>query len=248
MRVLIAHSFDRLPGGEDRYVHQQVELLQEHHAIRLIGRDDEVLTETARTAMRMTVSRAERRSVRRVVSDFRPDVVHLHNAYPSFGSAVHVVAERRGLPLVQTVHDFRLRCPNGLMFTEGAACRRCEAGNYANAIVHDCFPTRTQAAGYASALWVQRFVLELERKVTIFVAPSRFMRSRLIEWGIPTDRIDVVPDVLRLLARERRAGRHTACTSGGSPRRRGSMSCCMRWPRRTTRPSISSAMAPAHST
>ncbi|MHB8397579.1 MAG: glycosyltransferase family 4 protein [Candidatus Limnocylindrales bacterium] len=192
MRILIAHSFYRLAGGEDRYVRQQVDLLGRHHAVHLLERANETLEERISTAARMIYSPAERRSVSRAIGRFQPDVVHLHNAYPSFGPAVHLVAQRRGLPLVMTVHNFRMRCPNGVMFTEGQPCRRCEGGNYANAVVHECFPTRSQAAAYAGALLTHRFALRLDEKVTLYVAPSRFMRDRLVQWGVPAERVEVV--------------------------------------------------------
>ena len=59
---------------------------------------------------------------------FSPDIVHVHNAYPSLGPAVVLAASERNIPVVMTVHNFRLRCPNGFMFTEGAVCHRCESG------------------------------------------------------------------------------------------------------------------------
>jgi glycosyltransferase involved in cell wall biosynthesis len=93
---------------------------------------------------------------------------------------------------VLTVHNFRLRCPNGFMFTEGAPCRRCEAGNYLHATLHHCFGSRAQAAGYATSLWAHRFVLKTDDKIDLFITPSSFLRSRLIEWGFDADRVSVV--------------------------------------------------------
>lgn len=192
MRVLIAHSFYRQAGGEDRYVRQQVALLREAHQIRLIERENLGLPGGVRTAAHMLYSRAEVRSVTAAMRDFGPDVVHVHNTYPALGPAVHLSASRLHLPLVMTVHNLRLRCPNGVMFTEGERCRRCEAGAYYNAVLHGCFAERSQAAGYAAALWTHRFVARLEDRVELFVAPSRFMAEQLHAWGIPTARTVVV--------------------------------------------------------
>ena len=192
MRVLIAHSFYRQPGGEDRYVRQQVELLRAGHEVRLEGRVNAQLSVGAATAAGMLRSRAERAHLTRVMDAFRPDVVHLHNPYPSLGPEVHLAARAAALPLVQTAHNFRLRCPNGLMFTEGAPCQRCVGGRYDNAVRHGCFPTISQRIAYASTLWLHRFALGLDAMVDMYVAPSQFVRRRLIEWGIPADRTVVV--------------------------------------------------------
>jgi glycosyltransferase involved in cell wall biosynthesis len=137
----------------------------------------------------MTFSANQVAKAELLIRHFGPDIVHLHNAYPSLGPAVHLAAKRQGIPLVMTVHNLRLRCPNGLMFTQGRPCRRCESGNYANAVIHRCLSSSTQAAAYAGALWIHRFLLRLERLVDLFLAPSDFNRRRLIEWGVPDRRI-----------------------------------------------------------
>jgi glycosyltransferase involved in cell wall biosynthesis len=198
LRVLIAHSFYRVPGGEDRYVRQQVELLSAGHEVELIGRRNETLAPSLSTASMMAFSRAATRAIEDRIEAFAPDVIHLHNPYPSLGPAVHLAAARCGVPLVQTVHNLRFRCPNGLMFTERRICRRCEGGNYVNAVTHGCFPSRRQATAYAGVLWLHRFLLRLERHVAAFVAPSTFMTEQLIGWGIPKRRISTIRNFVPL--------------------------------------------------
>lgn len=193
MRVLIAHSFYRLPGGEDTYVTRQVELLRRRHEVSLLRRDNADLPEGAPTALRMVYSRSERRRVDEAVASFEPDVVHIHNAYPALGPAVHLVADRRRIPLVMTVHNMRLRCPNGLMFTEGQLCRRCQGGNYVHGMLHECFASRKQALAYTTALWLHRYPASLERKISLFIAPSNFIRNRIVEWGLSSSRTRFVP-------------------------------------------------------
>ncbi|MDR3636184.1 MAG: glycosyltransferase [Isosphaeraceae bacterium] len=192
MRILIAHSFYRIAGGEDRYVRQQVDLLGRSHDVHLEGRINAELDQGPATAAGMLYSPLERWAIARAFRAFGPDLVHLHNPYPSMGPAVHLAAAAAGLPLVQTVHNFRIRCPNGLLFTEGSPCDRCVGGRYDQAIRHACFPTRRQAAAYASALWTHRFVLKLDELVDLYIAPSRFVRRRLVKWGIPAERTTVV--------------------------------------------------------
>jgi len=192
VRILIAHSFYRTPGGEDGYVRQQMELLRERHTVELLARQNAELSGGLSTVRGMTFSRGSNDDVESMVRDFRPDLIHLHNAYPSLGPSVHLVAAKRAVPLVMTVHNFRLRCPNGYMFTEGESCRRCEKGLYHNAVTHRCFPSRSQAAGYATALWAHRFLLRLDRKVSLYITPSEFVRRRMLEWGFEASRVEVV--------------------------------------------------------
>jgi glycosyltransferase involved in cell wall biosynthesis len=192
MRILVAHSSYRVAGGEDRYVAQQLDLLRSHHDVEVLMPRNVELTPSVSTAARMTFSAHQVSQAELLIRRFRPDVVHLHNPYPSLGPAVHLAAKRQGIPLAMTIHNLRLRCPNGLMYTQGHPCRRCEAGNYANAVVHRCFPSSSQAAAYANALWIHRFLLRMERMVDLYLAPSDFIRRRLLEWGIPGGRIRMI--------------------------------------------------------
>lgn len=192
MKVLLAHSYYRLPGGEDRYVDQLASLLRSDHKVVLLGRRNEELGGKLRTLERLFFSPKERDRVCRVIDECSPDIIHVHNVYPSLGPAVHLAAASRGIPLVMTVHNHRLRCPNGYMFTEGSTCSRCMDGAYFNAALHHCFPDRTQAAAYAAALWTHRYPFKIEDKVTLFVGVSNFMREQLVSWGMPSERVIAV--------------------------------------------------------
>lgn len=192
MRILIAHAFYRLPGGEDRFVDQEVELLGRNHDVELLARRNSAVRSGLRSAARMTYSPKDTRLLTTALDSFRPDVIHVHNIYPAFGPSVHLAARRAGIPLVQTVHNFRLRCPNGYMFTEGQLCQRCVAGNYSHALVHRCFPSRAQSSAYAASLWTHRFILKLEQHTDFFIAPSQFMRDELLKWGIPSQKTQVI--------------------------------------------------------
>lgn len=207
LKILLAHTFYRLPGGEDRYVLDLFELLSEHHDVQLLKEYNEDLQRGLRTAAWMAYSKHRADEMTQRIRDFAPDVIHLHNAYPAFGPAVHMAAQELEIPLVMTVHNYRLRCPNGLMFTEGSICRRCEHGNHASAVLHDCFPDRRQSTAYAVALWLHRFVLRLQDKVARFVAPSQFVRDRLIHWGIAPERTFAIPDFVEPLAKPSPPGR-----------------------------------------
>ena len=192
MRILYAHSFYRIPGGEDRHVRDQVDLVSRAHDVELISEANVDLAEGPATAARMLYSGAKKQHVGAIIDRFAPDVVHVHNAYPSLGPAVLLAARERRVPVVMTVHNFRLRCPNGFMFTDGKNCRRCETGVYINAVLHECFPSKQQAVAYATALWVHRFAMRLERMIARFIVPSQFLRRRMLEWGLDEGRIRVV--------------------------------------------------------
>jgi glycosyltransferase involved in cell wall biosynthesis len=192
LRILVAHAFYRIPGGEDRYVEQQVDLLRDRHTVELFAGRNSELPGSAAAARRMFSPTAMRSKIEAAIRSLSPDVVHVHNVYPALGASVHTAARRSNVPLVMTVHNYRLRCPNGYRFTEGRVCDRCIRGNHVPALIHDCFPSKTQALGYATALWLDRFVRRIDQTVDLFIAPSDFMADRLRSWGISADRIQMV--------------------------------------------------------
>lgn len=192
MRVLIAHSFYRVPGGEDTFVRSQVDLLSRVHEVKLFSRNNENLREDIGTAVTLLYSKQLVNELDEVIRSFRPHVIHLHNAYPSLGPAVHLASRKHQIPLVMNVHNYRIRCPNSLLFTEGQRCTRCVGGAYYNAVLHPCFPSKRQALTYAVGLWSHRYILRLENDVSRFIVPSRFVLERLLAWGIRAERIALV--------------------------------------------------------
>lgn len=194
MRVLVVHTFYRLLGGEDRYVQEQVELLGDTHDVRLFAARNDELESSAAAVRAMLTGHPRRSALREAIDDFRPDVVHVHNSYPSLGPAAFKEAGRASIPLVMTLHNYRLRCPNGYFFTHDGICRRCERGNYLQAVRHNCLSSRAQSASYALTLWVHRFVSRVESSVARFVAPSRFLATALTDAGLPESKLTVVPN------------------------------------------------------
>ena len=197
MRILVAHAYYRIRGGEDRYVDEQTRLLSSLHEVELFTRRNEDLSGPVGAATSILGLGRASKDVGRKLDDFRPDVVHVHNVFPALGPVVHKETARRGIPLVMTVHNYRLRCPNGLTFTEGEVCERCVHGTNLNAVLHECFPSRSQAAVYALGLSTHRSIARTEAKVTLFLTPSDFLARRLMDWGIDPSRVRTVRSFTR---------------------------------------------------
>ena len=141
--------------------------------------------EKARVVGRMIYSLEARRKVKELVVAEKPDIVHLENIYhqlsPSFLSLLH---NKFRLPIVQTLHDYKLICPNEFLFTQGAVCERCKTHKYYNAARYRCVKNST-AGGAAVALemYVHRLFRFYERNVDLWIAPSQFMRDKMVGWG-----------------------------------------------------------------
>ena len=135
-----------------------------------------------------------RRSLAQMLADIKPDVIHLHNIYHHLSSSILGVIRESGIPCVQTLHDYKLACPNYSMFTEGRACERCKGGHYCQAIRHNCLNGFWPSVLAAAEISFTKYDQSYERTVGTFVCPSRFMQEKMREWGEPPGKLVHLPN------------------------------------------------------
>jgi glycosyltransferase involved in cell wall biosynthesis len=141
MRIALVHSFysSDVPSGENAIVLEQAEALTEAgHAVRLIARrtdeDRQQALYALRSAGRIITGRGPDPTAE--LEAFRPDLVHVHNLFPNFGT--RWLREWRG-PVVATLHNFRPLCANGLLFRDGSRCEECPTRSHLSGVRHQCY-------------------------------------------------------------------------------------------------------------
>lgn len=128
---------------------------------------------------------------------FRPDIVHVHNTQPMISPAAHWVASQRGIPTIQSVHNYRSFCINGLALRQGKTCVECLGRSPLDGVLHRCFRGSALASGAAAAsLVAHRALGTWSRKVTLFSVPSRFTLKLLVGAGISASQLVYRPQVL----------------------------------------------------
>jgi glycosyltransferase involved in cell wall biosynthesis len=193
MRVLVIHNHYRLPGGEDVAASADIDLLRD-------AKYDVVVHEVINPSSQLSTARAlamapwnepERRRLRRLVDNVGPDIVHAHNTWFALGPAPLREAHRAQVPLVVTTHNYRLLCAAGTLFRDGHVCSDCVGTNPWRGVVHRCYRD-SAVASMASALTIATHRLAgTWDHVSTFLAPSTFVRDRLVEGGLPSERIRV---------------------------------------------------------
>ncbi len=163
MKILLVHNRYRsgAPSGENRVVDQEGEALAAlGHEVTRFGRgSDEIeqwpLAKKASLPARMVWSRETYRELRAVLREHRPEVVHVHNTFPLLSAAVLYACRDARVPVVATMHNYRLACANGMFFRGGAVCHDCARGLPARAVVHGCYrgsPAATAPVALAMSL------------------------------------------------------------------------------------------------
>lgn len=147
------------------------------------------------TAVSVVHSGEAARRLRDLVRETRPDVAHLHNFHHQLSPSIVDVLREERVPAVHTLHDYKVICPNYLLYTEGKVCERCRGGRYHHAVLHRCLDGRLGPSVVAAVemSW-HRIRRTLERGIRRFVSPSRFLEAKLRDFGVDGDRIRVVPN------------------------------------------------------
>ena len=199
--VVVAHNFYQQPGGEDEVFRSECRLLtsQGHEVVPFVA-DNAAIGRSGglRLAGRTVWNRAMYRELRGLCRARRPLVVHFHNTFPLISPAAYYAARAEGAPVVQTLHNFRLACPNALFFREGRVCRDCVGKAVPwPGVVHACYRNSRPASGVtATMLAVHRALGTYDRQVDVFIALTEFARSQFLSAGLPRERVVVKPNFL----------------------------------------------------
>ncbi len=141
---------------------------------------------------------AARREFARMLDSERPDLVHINNLFPIISPSILDETKRHGIPTVMTVHNYRLLCPTGLLFSHGEVCHRCLDGGEWWCAIRNCTGEWPKSAGYAVRNWVARLRRSFVDGIDRFIALTEFAKLMLLRHGYPAERIDVVRNILRL--------------------------------------------------
>jgi glycosyltransferase involved in cell wall biosynthesis len=141
------------------------------------------------------------KSYRRVTSmlaDFQPDVLHCYNTFPILSPAVYYAAANAGVPVVQTVQNYRLICPSATLLRDDHVCEDCVRKTVPYpGVLHACYrQNRLASATVASLLTVHRALGTWKRKVQIYLVPTHFLKSKLVEGGFHPEQVAVKPNFL----------------------------------------------------
>lgn len=203
MKILLIHNFYRsgTPGGEDVVVRQERELL-ESAGVQVVAYtksnddvDERDRRQVLRTVAHMSWSRQTYDRLTRLLRHEKPDVAHFHNTFPLITPSAYAACRDLGVPVVQTLHNYRLVCCAGTFFRDGAVCQLCTAGHPWEGVRHSCY--RDSVAGSLAVAWMLRRNWAngtFAQLVDVYVALSSFAAGRFAAEGLPSERIMIKPN------------------------------------------------------
>lgn len=146
-------------------------------------------------ALASVYSPAARKAIRRLITDHRPDVAHLHNIYHQLTLSIvdELVAQR--VPVVLTLHDYKIVCPSYTLYTEGQRCHRCVSSHPFHAVKHRCVKDSRAASLLGAVEAAGARIRGSYRKIDALISPSRFLAD-LAATQVPSARLHVLPNFL----------------------------------------------------
>ncbi|HSL01099.1 MAG TPA: glycosyltransferase [Rubrobacteraceae bacterium] len=201
MKVLLIHNHYQQPGGEDQVFAAEAALLEAHgHQVLLhtVHNDEVANTNPVALAGSTIWNRSSYRELRSLIRRERPHVTHFHNTLPLISPAGYYAAKAEGVPVVQTLHNYRLLCPNALFFRDGHVCEDCQGKSVPwPSVLHACYRgSRPASAAVAAMLTTHRGLRTWRDQVDVYVATTEFAREKFVQGGLPPEKVVVKPNFL----------------------------------------------------
>lgn len=180
--VLMIHNYYQNSGGEDSVVENERQMLEKHgHTVIMYTKSNDELKSfwgRVKYLFSFLYSKRAYKEVRKLISAHKIEIVHVHNTFPLITASVYKAAYDAGVPVVQTLHNFRLICPGALYLRKGHVCEECNQKGLWNAVRYNCY--RNSRLQTAMAVLIQKYNRKkgLYDKVTAYIALTEFNKRK----------------------------------------------------------------------
>jgi glycosyltransferase involved in cell wall biosynthesis len=217
MKILFVNKYYRPSGGPETVMLQAKERLESTgNRVAVFSMQDEKNLSTpysryfvcnvdyngsssvfdkAKMTLNMFYSLEAKKKMELLLEEEKPDLAHLHNIYHQISPSILPVLKKRGIPVVMTLHDFKLLCPNYTFLRNGNPCESCEGKHFYKAVVHKCVKDSYWKSLVCSVeMYFHRFLKIYQDCVDAFITLSEFSREKMIQYGIPEEKLFLLPN------------------------------------------------------
>jgi glycosyltransferase involved in cell wall biosynthesis len=201
MKILLVHNTYQQPGGEDVVFNQERQLLERagHEVLTYCRSNAEMadLSVLRRLALvkQMVWAADTRREIARLIRREKPHLAHVHNTFLMVSPSIYAACKEEHVPVVQTLHNYRLLCPAAIFYRDGHVCEECAEHKLWHGVFYGCYrESRAETAGVALMLEVHRLLRTWTKMVDAYVALTEFARQRFIAGGLPAERVFTKPN------------------------------------------------------
>lgn len=218
MKILAVNKFYYVHGGSDRYFFELNELCRraghlvvpfamqhprnlptpyKHYFVSQVNYwSKSSLLDKIKAASRILYSMEARRKIRLLIEDEKPDIVHLHLIYHQISPSILPVIKEYGLPVIQTLHDYKPICPTYNMIAQGKTCERCKGKRFYHAVLQRCSHGSLVLSALNAIEMYLHYALGWYDLPDIYITPSDFMRRKMIEFGMSPQKLVHIPNFI----------------------------------------------------
>jgi glycosyltransferase involved in cell wall biosynthesis len=242
MKIILVHNHYQLPGGEDRVFSQERQLLESHgHEVVVYQRSNKELLaysplQKLSLPKQLVWARDAHRQILALLRQERPHLVHVHNTFVQISPSIFAACREAGIPVVQTLHNFRLLCPAATFFRDGKICEECSESSLWRGVQHACYhQSHGATAAIALMLTVHRKARTWVDGVSLYIALTQFSRGKFTRGGLPAEKIMVKPNFVAPDPGEKNGGGHGAIFVGRLSPEKGIKTLLRAWRQLRTR-------------
>ncbi len=198
--ILIVHNYYQIPGGEDTVVANEKKMLEEHgHKVILYSRNNAELKQMSKfqklfLPITTVFNPRTYKEIKKLIKIEDIEIVHVHNTLNLISPAVYYAARAMKVPVVQTVHNFRLLCPGATFYRDGHICEDCVSKGLMCAVKHNCYRnSKLQTLACVISTKIHRMTGIYGR--INYICLTEFNKEKLLQLKqIKTDRVFVKPN------------------------------------------------------
>ena len=150
-----------------------------------------------KTAVNLIYSVEAEKKMEKLINDTRPQRAHLHNIYHQISPSILRPLKKNGIPVVMTLHDFKLACPSYTFLRNGTPCEICEGRHFYKAVIHRCVKNSFLSSLLcATEMYLHKMLQTYSKGVEVFIVLSQFSKEKMIRYGLPEEKIEVLPNCI----------------------------------------------------
>jgi len=201
VKIILVHNYYQQPGGEDVVFQQERDLLtRAGHDVVVYCRSNKEIGSYSGIERLVLVRKTiwaddTRREFAKLLGAERPDLVHIHNTFVMISPSIYAACREANVPVVQTLHNYRLLCPAATFFRSGHICEECMEHTLWRSVRYGCYRDSYPAtAAVALMLAIHRNRHTWIRDVTCYIALTNFARTKFLNGGLPAQQVHVKPN------------------------------------------------------
>ena len=223
MKILQINKFFYLKGGSEKYFFELRDLLKKnnHQVIDFSVKDkknlpspyseyfiepvnlkSEGIIKNFKKTLKLIWNKKAQKKLEVLIKKEKPDIAHIHNIHHEISLSILPVLKKYKIPVVQTLHDYQIICPNYKLYSQEKICEKCKRHKYYKCFLNKCVRDSCLASLFATLENYFYWLSGIYKKIDIFIAPSKFLKNKFIEFGIPENKIIYLPNFVEIFSED----------------------------------------------